>query len=538
MKIWMITREYAGVAEAGGVKNVSCSLSESLAKLSHEVTVFIPTYGCTDFSCVQSYSSSWRQPVKVRVASGDELVSFSRGEVGGVVLIFVNHPAFLEKQGVYTYTDSEQLANPAHKKGEGHADRDFLNTLFQKAVVSYAESCSLDECPDIVHCQDAACAMVSTFSRSSKKSRAFFSKTHFVVTIHNAGPGYHHEFKDIACGKWYTGLADRVLRVGVNGEAVEPFLLAAKTATLTTVSPQYAHEITTGLTDTAGLSAAFKRLKVQITGITNGIDFEKYDPAIPAKSLLPFAFCPQKGDLEGKYSCRDYFLTHFATQKTSGTQLFPGVIQSGYIDVSSSSGEEFVYLAYHGRVTHQKGVDVMLSAASRLIQKDLPVRFIFSGQGEVSLEDELSRFALRHAGKCVYMKGYDRSLSRLCIAAADFSLHPSHFEPCCLEDFIAQTFGTLPIAHATGGLCKIVDDETGWLYFPNTAAALAEEVESLVKIMSRAGRAIFRSMIVFASRYVRQTYSWDKVTLQYQSLYESLAASTRPPLADVWMQRL
>ena len=524
MKVWMITREYAGVAEAGGVKNVSCSLSESLAKLSHEVTVFIPAYGCTDFSCVHGLEPVGGQ-ISFRVGSRDESVSFLRGELSGVVLIFVCHSSFHEKQGVYTYTAQEQLADPSHKKGEGHADRDFLNTLFQKAVVSYGESLPPAACPDIVHCQDAACAMVSVYARCGKKSAAFFFNSQFVVTIHNAGPGYHHEFQSLQSAKWYSALSSRVLCSGLNEGAVEPFLLAAKHACLTTVSPQYAHEITQGLTNTAGLSRAFKRRRVKITGITNGIDFEKYDPADTAKSLLPFAYCPQKGDLEGKYSCREHFLDHFASQATAGSQVAPGVVQSGYIDAPAAAREEYVYVAYHGRVARQKGVDVMLEAASSLIQKQLPVCFIFSGQGEVSLEEELSRFAVRNAGKCVYMRGYDKFLSRLCIAAADFSLHPSHFEPCCLEDFIAQTFATLPIAHATGGLCKIVDDETGWLYFPNTASALAEEIEPLVKIMSRAGRGIFRSMISFASRYVCQTYSWDKVALHYQSLYESLIAA-------------
>ena len=526
MKIWMVTREYAGVAEAGGVKNVSCSLSESLTKLSHEVTVFIPVYGCTDFSRVKNFISSWRCPVTVSVAAKDECVTFSHGVVLGVEMVFVCHPAFSAKQSIYTYTDQEQNTNPDHKKGEGHKDSNFLNTLFQKAVVAYGENSSPDESPDIVHCQDAPCAMVSVFANCGKRSRAFFCKTQFVVTIHNAGPGYHHEFKSLHDAMWYSGLSESVLKTGLNGDAVEPFLLAAKSAVLTTVSPQYAHEITHDKTDTAGLSAVFKRRKVKITGITNGIDFEKYDPTDVEKSLLPFAYCPQKGELEGKYACRDHFLEHFASQKMASSQVLPGVFQSGYIDVPVSARDDFVYLAYHGRVARQKGVDVMLSAASSLIQQQLPVRFIFSGQGEAALEEELSRFAVQHEGKCVYIKGYDRSLSRLCVAAADFSLHPSHFEPCCLEDFIAQILGTLPIAHATGGLCKIVDDETGWLYSPNTSSALAEEIEPLVKIMSRAGRGIFKSMIAFASRYVRENYSWDKVALQYQSLYEGLLPRT------------
>ena len=30
--VWVVTREYAGIAEAGGVKNVACSLSEGLVR--------------------------------------------------------------------------------------------------------------------------------------------------------------------------------------------------------------------------------------------------------------------------------------------------------------------------------------------------------------------------------------------------------------------------------------------------------------------------------------------------------------------------
>ena len=48
MRVWIVSREYAGIAEAGGVKNVCCSLSENLALQGHDVTVFMPLYGCTN----------------------------------------------------------------------------------------------------------------------------------------------------------------------------------------------------------------------------------------------------------------------------------------------------------------------------------------------------------------------------------------------------------------------------------------------------------------------------------------------------------
>ena len=46
----MIAREYNGIAEAGGVKNAVCSLSEELANSQNEITLFSAGYGCTKFS--------------------------------------------------------------------------------------------------------------------------------------------------------------------------------------------------------------------------------------------------------------------------------------------------------------------------------------------------------------------------------------------------------------------------------------------------------------------------------------------------------
>ena len=70
MNIWLVSREYAGIAEAGGVKNVATSLCESLARLGHSMTLFIPFYGCTDLSHVDGCdSSSENLCVEIRIGT-------------------------------------------------------------------------------------------------------------------------------------------------------------------------------------------------------------------------------------------------------------------------------------------------------------------------------------------------------------------------------------------------------------------------------------------------------------------------------------
>ncbi len=525
MKVWLVSREYADIAEAGGVKNVACSLSENLVKLGHKVILFIPLYGCTNLKNVSDFSCVWRKPVELDIIGRKIVVSFAHGTRNGVDIVFVCNRAFLEKLAVYTYTREEEQADPSHRQGQGHCDALYLNTLFQKTVVAYGETCKASENPDIIHCQDATGALVPSFLQQKIQedslSKKFYSRTRCVVTIHNAGPGYHHEYPDCDEARRLTGLPDDVLLQAVNGYAVEPFLLAAQTACLTTVSEHYATEILEGKTETAGLSDCFRKNYVPVLGITNGIDVQRYDPSDTKISLLPFAYNPLDNDLDGKFKCRESFLNEYASLKCAQAdenKVNASVEQYGYL----KNDDGCVYIAFHGRLVQQKGISVLARAADIILSRFENVKFIFMGQGQPELEMQFLQVALKYEGNCVFFRGYDRLLARLCIAVADFAVFPSFFEPCGLEDFIAQIFGTIPVAHATGGLCKILDEETGFLYDKNTPEVLAEELHSLISIFSATNGSIFRRMISYTANYVSKNYSWENVAQEYVSLYESL----------------
>lgn len=54
--------------------------------------------------------------------------------------------------------------------------------------------------------------------------------------------------------------------------------------------------------------------------------------------------------------------------------------------------------------------------------------------------------------------GFSIPLAHRMIAGCDILLMPSRFEPCGLNQLFAMRYGTVPIAHATGGLRDTIED--------------------------------------------------------------------------------
>ncbi|MDE5897686.1 MAG: glycosyltransferase, partial [Treponemataceae bacterium] len=228
----------------------------------------------------------------------------------------------------------------------------------------------------------------------------------------------------------------------------------------------------------------------------------------------------------GKRRNREFFLS-LCRSEPAGVQgagtFLDGLSRTG--GLASGGSRNAVYFVYQGRIVRQKGISVLLEAAGRLLSRRDDVRFIIAGQGEPELECAAGQFSERHAGRAVYFKGYNKALARLAVASADFAVLPSNFEPCCLEDFIAQIYGTIPVAHETGGLRKIIDGRTGFLYRPNSAEALEEALQCAAeRLLHEQGRLV--RMVQDSSAFVRREYSWDAVIRKkYLTFFENLLQS-------------
>lgn len=101
----------------------------------------------------------------------------------------------------------------------------------------------------------------------------------------------------------------------------------------------------------------------------------------------------------------------------------------------------------------QKGcqllTDILYKVVSAYWEDDLQVAIVANGSYQRHFHDIVKHHNFYER---VAVCNFDEQLSRLGYAASDFLLIPSLFEPCGLPQMISMIYGSLPVAHDTGGL--------------------------------------------------------------------------------------
>jgi starch synthase len=516
--VWHVAREYAGVAEAGGVKDMVRGLAEAQARSGMTVTAVIPLYGFARERLSResrpAASSAIRLPdLETWSRMEDEPVTIRESRAGaehgaraaGVRLLLVDSPRFAAKRDVYTWTAEDERENQHRRKGSGHWDVHHLNLLLQRGALEAAVL--LGEAPAVFHCHDGHAAFLPAIAREDPKYAGRLAESRMVVTIHNAGEGYHQEIWDPTVAGVLTGLDAGVIEKGLLGGKADPFLVSASYARINTVSEEYAAELFAerDAEMAGGLGRAYRERGVPLPGITNGVDGEAWDPRNPVRAGLPSAFDPGSGDLEGKRRCRDALVGRFGPREAAEHREQP-------------------LFAFVGRLTGQKGVDV-LQAALRVLARsgDCPP-FAMLGTGDPAAEGTMHALARDLRDRFAFQSGWDPGLADLIYAAADFVVLPSAYEPCGLADFHGQVVGAVPLVHAVGGLRKVRDGETGYSYANQDPQTLAAAIRRCVRIHREEPSAL-DAVRRRAFREIFELHTWDRVHREgYLPLYRAAGA--------------
>lgn len=189
--------------------------------------------------------------------------------------------------------------------------------------------------------------------------------------------------------------------------------------------------------------------------------------------------------------------------------------------LSSGSGEKDAYFLYFGRLSQEKGIDVLIRAFSDAV-KELPGEWRLKIAGTGPAEWELKRLV---AGAGVVDRvdflGFrtGENLDRL-IRNAMWTAFPSVWYenmPYSIVESLAA--GTPVLGSSLGGIPEIVNDgKTGFLCEPGDARSLAEALVRAAKTSETA----YRRMAASGRAFTHETCSQEKYMEKLTSLYEEL----------------
>lgn len=169
-------------------------------------------------------------------------------------------------------------------------------------------------------------------------------------------------------------------------------------------------------------------------------------------------------------------------------------------------------VSFVGKLTHFKGVDLLLEAG-KIYEKELNnVVTLISGDGE--LREELKYRAKNFNLNNFYFLGNQPQENIAKInSIATVAVVPSRDEPFGLVALEAMACGTPVIASRTGGLTDFINDEVGRFFPEGNYKALANSIITSIKENDKEIKG------ENARQYAHNNFSWNRVADQLEKLY-------------------
>ncbi len=169
-----------------------------------------------------------------------------------------------------------------------------------------------------------------------------------------------------------------------------------------------------------------------------------------------------------------------------------------------------------GRLSPEKGFDVLLEAAATVLARDPGCGVVVFGDGVERPRLERRLAELRLGGRFV-LAGFRRDLDRL-LPWADVLALPSHTEGLPNVVLEAAAAGVPVVATAVGGTPEaVLDGETGYLVPPADPTALADRLSAVL-----ADEPTRRRMGDAAREFVRERFSFAAQAEAYLALVHEL----------------
>lgn len=479
MRVLFVSSEVAPFAKAGGLGDVGAALPKALAARGHDVRVVMPLYR-------RVWEAGHRLEVAIppmELALGPRRLTFTTLRAAlpgtGVSVYFVHCPALYDRPGIYTEDPDEHVRF----------------TLLSFAALRIAQQ--LRFAPDIVHANDWQSGLVPLLLRSLFAWDRLFERARSVLTIHNIGhQGTFgaHVVPELGLGDATRELHQDQLRDGRVSLLLSGILHAHA---ISTVSPTYAHEITTP-EHGVGLDPFLRARRGVLFGILNGIDTDEWSPE--RDPHVPFHYSAD--DLSGKEDAKQYLLRSVGLPYRRGVPVF-GIVS---------------------RLAWQKGFDLCFEVLPTLLAQR-EVQLVVLGSGEPKYEALFSHLARSAPHKVAFKNTFSEPLAHLIEAGSDLFLMPSRYEPCGLNQMYSLAYGTPPIVHRTGGLADTVrlwnprtGEGNGFPFEHFDAQGLRWAIGYALEQWGDRGR--WRRL---QRNGMREDFGWGRRVREYEALYAKLS---------------
>lgn len=482
MKVAIIASEAIPFSKTGGLADVTGTLFKEFLKIGLDAYLFLPLYKKT----MEKFNADIGEfPKKFDISLGIETKYckvfkfinnnyFKSNKKSQINIFFISNEEFFDRNELYEEWYGEYPDNAARF------------TFFCKGVLELIRELQIKF--DIIHCHDWQTGLIPLYLRTLYKECEIFSNTHTVFTIHNIA--YQGIFPPDSLG--ITGLGYELFHPeGIEFYGNISYLKAGIISAdiITTVSDSYAKEITTPEYGFS-MDGILRKRAGSLFGIVNGIDYNEWNPA---KDI----YIPSR-----------YSRTSIVRKKENKAELLKRCSLS--IDIDDP------LFCFIGRLSYQKGIDLLIAALDDSIMKVAGV--IIIGKGQVEYHEPLSFLQQRFGNKIFFYNGFDESLAHLAYAGSDIFLMPSRYEPCGLGQMIAMRYGTIPVARKTGGLSDLIDDGiTGFLFedFSREAFSIAMKIALNTYKLKK----LWLEMVKEA---MGRDFSWTKSAKKYLNLYSNL----------------
>jgi len=475
LRVLFVVSEVVPYRKTGGLADVAGVLPKVLHRRGIDVRVVMPLYQGLQWDRLELLDGS----LKVPMYFGEALAAVrqDRPAGGGVPVYFIEHRGYFDRPYLY---------GPP-----GHAYPDNLErfAFFSRASLELCKALGFE--PDVVHANDWQTALVPVYLNTVEWAQPLHGAAS-VFTIHNMA--YQGVFD--GGGMFITGLGGEHYNAGEFEHFGSMNLMKAAiqhSTMLSTVSPTYAAEIQ-GPVHGFGLDGVLAARGADLKGILNGIDTDEWNPA--SDPHLPARYGPRK--ISGKATCKAALQEEFGLPVRKDVPVF-GVV---------------------GRLTDQKGSDILAHALERILDWDLQLVLLGSGDPDAeSFFAEVSRVRPDRFGAHI---GFNDGLAHRIEAGSDFFIMPSRFEPCGLNQMYSLRYGTLPVVRATGGLVDTVaqydeatGEGTGFLFDQLDPGSVADAVGWALSTFYDRPRHV-RAM---RNRGMKLDFSWDRAAADYERLY-------------------